>query len=71
MRRVGGGCGAWVVGVASGVCVLSCESHIIRHTESGERERERWGGGVGMQARQHTHTHARARATMCKMIQYQ
>ena len=50
-----------MVGVASGSCVLSCESHIIKHTESGERE---VGGGVGMQARQHTHTqtHARARA---------
>ena len=38
------GCGGWVLGVARGSCVLSCESHIIRHTESGERERER---GVG------------------------
>ena len=35
-----GGCGrgGWVVGAASRVCVLSCESHTILYTESGERE---------------------------------
>ena len=37
-----GGCGrgGLVVGAANGVCVLSCESHTILYTESGERDRE-------------------------------
>ena len=70
-----GGCGrgGLVVGAASGVCVLSCESHTTIYTESVKREGEREGvGGVRMQdmwttphkrdrARAHTYTHTHIR----------
>ncbi len=70
-----GGCGrgGLVVGAASGVCVLSCESHTTIYTESVKREGEREVvGGVRMQdmwttphkrdrARAHTYTHTHIR----------